>query len=209
MGEWRHGLAAHARLAGSRGVVEDALDSHATIAGQWPDRPPSSDSRQHHCSGEKRGEATGPSPTDRGKRGSKQHLLVDAGGIPLVVGLSGANVPDTLTVKAMIDNLPSIAGKVGRPIQRAKKFHADKGYDSASNRSYVRKCGMIPRIARRGIESKERLGRHRWFVERTISWFHGLRRLAVRYERSIHMHFAFMLLAAAYIGWNKLRKLGL
>ena len=126
-----------------------------------------------------------------------------------MVGLSGANVPDTLTVKAMIDNLPSIAGKVGRPIQRAKKFHADKGYDSASNRAYVRKCGMIPRIARRGIESKERLGRHRWFVERTISWFHGLRRLAVRYERSIHMHFAFMLLAAAYIGWNKLRKLGL
>ena len=126
-----------------------------------------------------------------------------------MVGLSAANVPDTVTLQAMIDNLPSIAGKVGRPIKRVEKIHADKGYDSASNRAYVRSQGMIPRIARRGIESKERLGRHRWFVERTIAWFHGMRRLSVRYERCIHMHFGFMLLAAAYIGWNKLRKLGL
>ena len=121
-----------------------------------------------------------------------------------MVGLSAANVPDTLTLPAMIDNIPRIAGMVGRPISRAKKVHADKGYDSARNRWEIRMRGMVPRIARRGIESKERLGRHRWYVERTISWFHNYRRLAVRYERDPEMHMAFMLLAAAMIGWKKL-----
>jgi hypothetical protein len=37
------------------------------------------------------GELTGPNLTDRGKPGSKYHLLVDRGGIPLAVGLSAAN----------------------------------------------------------------------------------------------------------------------
>jgi transposase len=43
------------------------------------------------------------------------------------------------------------------------------------------------------------------YVERTISWLHNYRRLAVRYERNPDMHMAFMLLAAALIGWKKLQ----
>ena len=42
---------------------------------------------------------------------------------------------------------------------------------------------ITPRIARRGIDSSKRLGRHRWVVERTFSWLLGGRRLGVRYER--------------------------
>jgi hypothetical protein len=30
--------------------------------------------------------------------------------------------------------------------------------------------GIVPRIARRGIESSERLGRFRWVGERTLAW---------------------------------------
>jgi len=41
----------------------------------------------------------------------------------------------------------------------------------------------VPRIARRGIDSSKRLGRHRWVVERSLSWLLGCRRLGVRYER--------------------------
>ncbi len=43
--------------------------------------------------------------------------------------------------------------------------------------------GITPRIARRGIDASERLGRHRWVVERTLAWLLGCRRLGVRYER--------------------------
>jgi transposase len=33
------------------------------------------------------------------------------------------------------------------------------------------------------VDSSERLGRHRWVVERTLAWLLGCRTLGVRYER--------------------------
>jgi len=59
-----------------------------------------------------------------------------------------------------------------------------------------------PRIARRGIESSAKLGRHRWVVERTLAWFGQFRRLVVRYERRADIHLAFLTLAAALITWR-------
>ncbi|MDQ0840412.1 IS5 family transposase [Streptomyces sp. V1I6] len=41
------------------------------------------------------------------------------------------------------------------------KLHADKGYDCAHLRRWLRKRGIRHRIARKGIESSTRLGRHR------------------------------------------------
>lgn len=38
------------------------------------------------------------------------------------------------------------------------------------------------RIARPGIESSERLGWHRWKIERSIAWLFGYRRLSIRYD---------------------------
>lgn len=52
-------------------------------------------------------------------------------------------------------------------------------------------------IARPGIESGERLGRHRWKIERSIAWLFGYRRLTVRYERKGSHFLAFLGLAAA------------
>jgi transposase len=74
-------------------------------------------------------------------------------------------------------------GKPGRPRKRPAKLHADKAYDSAPLRRALRARGISPRIARRGIDSSERLGRHRWVVERSLAWLLGYRRLSVRYER--------------------------
>jgi hypothetical protein len=55
----------------------------------------------------------------------------------------------------------------------------------------LRERGITPRIARRGIESGEKLGRYRWVVERTLSWMNRFRRLKVRYERRDDIHQAF------------------
>ena len=44
--------------------------------------------------GEKGGSETGPSPVDRGRPGSKHHLLVDATGIPLAFSVTGGNRND-------------------------------------------------------------------------------------------------------------------
>ena len=91
-----------------------------------------------------------------------------------------------------------------RPRRRPKKLHAEKGYDFQRCRKALRKRGITPRIARRGIESSERLGRHRWVVERTLAWLGRYRRLAVRYERRADIHEAFLHLGCSLICLNYL-----
>ncbi|ENZ94497.1 transposase [Xanthomonas fragariae LMG 25863] len=60
------------------------------------------------------GPYTGPNPTDRGKLGSKRHLIVDRNGIPLAVCVTGANRHDSVVFEELIDALPPIGGKPGR-----------------------------------------------------------------------------------------------
>jgi hypothetical protein len=59
--------------------------------------------------------------------------------------------------------------------------------------------GTRPRIARRGIEPSQRLGRHRYVVERSLAWLVGYRRLQVRYERRAEILLGFLHLACALI----------
>ncbi|MBF6547714.1 hypothetical protein IU424_32235 [Nocardia brasiliensis] len=48
--------------------------------------------------------------------------------------------------------------------------------------------GIIVRIARKGIESSERLGRNRWVIERTSSWLTGCHQLNIRYDhKGVHV----------------------
>ena len=97
---------------------------------------------------------------------------------------------------------------VRRPLRRRKpgKLHADKAYAAAELRRLLRDRGIAVRIVRRGIESSERLGRHRWVIERTVSWLTGYHRLNIRYERKgIHFR-AFLTLAAALTCFKKLNK---
>jgi IS5 family transposase len=74
-------------------------------------------------------------------------------------------------------------GVPGRPRKRAAELHLDTAYDYPRCRKALRRRGIAPRIARRGVESSQRLGRHRYVVERSLSWLVGHRRLQVRYER--------------------------
>lgn len=153
----------------------------------------------------KRGAKTGPNPTDRGKFGSKHHLVTDRQGTPLATPiLTASNVPDTVMLIPVVDHIPPVRGRRGRPRRRPKKLHADKGYASRANRRALRERGIQPRIARIGVESSERLGRYRWVVERTLAWLHSFRRLIIRYERDPEIHQGFMNLAAILICWNVL-----
>ncbi|ONH81067.1 IS5 family transposase, partial [Roseomonas mucosa] len=61
---------------------------------------------QCHCSGEKGGAETGPNPTDRGKPGTKRHLVTDARGTPLGLTLSGANRHDSMMLAPTLDAVP-------------------------------------------------------------------------------------------------------
>ena len=102
----------------------------------------------------------------------------------------------------MLDKVGPIRSPRGRPRRRPSKLHADKAYDSRWARRVCRNRNIIPRIARRGVESSERLGRHRWVVERTFAWLHRFRRLTVRYERRADIHRGLLHLACALICFN-------
>ena len=149
---------------------------------------------------------TGPSPVDRGKSGSKIHVLSDRAGIPVSVGISAANTNDAAALKPLVKAIPAVRSRRGPRRRKPAKLHADKAYDSAELRRWVSKRGIGVRIARKSIESSERLGRHRWVIERTLSWLTGYHRLNIRYDRKATHYLAFLTLAAALTGYKKLTK---
>ena len=146
----------------------------------------------------------GSSPTDRGRGGTKRHLVVDKNGLPLATVLSGANVPDGKRLLETVDAIPSVNGKPGRPRKRPDKLDADKAYDDKKLRVALRKRGITPRLARLNVESSEKLGKFRWVVERTIGWQQGQRRLRVRDERRDDIYEAFVKIDNAMICWGRL-----
>jgi IS5 family transposase len=122
----------------------------------------------------------------------------------LAVILSGANANDATMFEAVLDDIPPIRMTTGRRRQRPGKVHADKAYDHRRCRRYLRQRGIRPRIARRMVESSQRLGRHRWTIERTGAWLGGWRRLRIRYERSAERFYAMAMLACSVICFNAL-----
>lgn len=153
---------------------------------------------------QKGGGLVGPNPTDRGKGGSKQHLITDHDGIPLGLTLTAASEHDSIQFEGLIAALPAVKQPFGYRRKRPDKVHADKGYDYPRCRRFLAQRGILVRIARRGIESKQHLGKHRWAVERTFAWLTAFRRLTIRYERRADIHVAFLTLACAIICLRRL-----
>jgi transposase len=129
-------------------------------------------------------------------------LIVDRQGVPLAAKLTAANVHDSKLLEPLVDAIPPIRrpiGRPGRPRFRPTKLHGDKAYDYPIHRRALRRRGITPRMARRGVDSGERLGRHRGIVERTIAWLLAYRRLAVRYDRQATTVLALLQLACCLI----------
>jgi len=148
------------------------------------------------------GEHTGRNPTHRRKLGCKHHLLVDQRGLPLVAQISGAQVHDSRLLLPLVESIPAVKGLSGRARKRPGKLHADRAYASRAHRVWLRRRGILAQIARYGVESRERLGRWRWVVERTPGWLHRFRRLRIRHERRADSHQAFLPFACSLICWR-------
>jgi len=148
------------------------------------------------------GAQVGPNPTDRRKNGSKHHIITDANGIPLATILTGANRNDVTQLLPLVDAIPPIAGRVGRPRFRPDRVQGDRGYDSEWHRQQLRLRRIEPVLARRNTPHGSGLGIYRWVVERTLSWLHQFRRLRVRWERRADIHEAFLTLGCIRICHN-------
>ncbi|MFF4902657.1 IS5 family transposase [Streptomyces sp. NPDC001068] len=155
--------------------------------------------RLRQCPRPQRRPLTGPSPTDHGTKGSKIHLLVDRQGLPLSVGISAANLHDSQALIPLVRGIAPIRSRCGPRRRRPGKLHGDKGYDYRFLRCWLAARGIRHRLARKGVDSSRRLGRHRWVVERTVSWLSGCRRPHRRYERKPEHFPAFTAVAATLI----------
>jgi transposase len=145
------------------------------------------------------GEDTGPNPTDRGKSGSKHHLMTDARGIPLSAAVTAANVNEVTQALGVLTGMPPVGGKPGPRRRLPERLQGDRGFDSEPLRRVLRRLGVTPVLARRGTEHGSGLGVLRWFVERTLSWLHSNGRLRRRLDRLTEMQDAFLELARALI----------
>jgi transposase len=131
--------------------------------------------------------------------------VVDRRGTPLAVRLTGANRHDSTVFEALLDAIPPILRPSGRR-RRPAKLHADKAYDIPRCRRALSARHIRIRIARKGIESSAKLGRHRWVVERTLAWLGQFRRLTVRYERREDIHLAFVSLGCSLLCFNAVQR---
>ena len=143
-------------------------------------------------------EGSGPNPTDRGRPGIKQHLLVDANGVPLAADATPANVPEIKELLPLVDSCGP-RDEAEEPRRRPDKVYGDRAYDSEPHREELRERGIDPELAKRNTASGSGVGVYRWVVERTISWLHGFRKLRLITEKTEEMKFAFFNLAQALI----------
>jgi transposase len=150
------------------------------------------------------GDLSGANPVDHAKPGCKLHRANEGTGLPLSLLVTAANTPDAAVFQALLDDVPKVRTPAGGRRCRPAKVHADKASDQRRCRGYLTQRGIKVRIARRGIESSQRLGRHRWKAERSIAWLAGCRRPRIRYDRDSGRFFAFAMLGCARLGYNRL-----
>ncbi|WP_406144274.1 IS5 family transposase [Streptomyces sp. NBC_01012] len=152
-----------------------------------------------HVRAIKGGGRTGPSRVDRGRTGSKHHLISDGHGAPLAVILTGGNRNDVTQLMPLIDAIPPVRGRVGHPRRKPDSLFADRGYDHDIYRDQVHQRRIVPASARRGT--------YRWVVERSFAWLHGFKRLRIRWERRADIHEAFRELACCLITHRQINSL--
>ena len=97
-------------------------------------------------------------------------MICDGRGIPLAIQLTGANRNDSQQALALVDAIPHLQGKRGRPRHRPDCVLGDRGYDAEAIRQGLRDRRIIPFLAKRNTEHGSGLGRWRWVVERTFAW---------------------------------------
>jgi transposase len=142
------------------------------------------------------GELTGPNPTDRGKAGTKYHVVVSTDGIPLAAVPSAANVHDTRLFPHLLCLAQVVCAAIG-------KLYADAGYDSANNRALCLHDGIQPHIREVGEPHGSGLGTIRCVVEHGCAWLLANKRLDRRQDRHGRIILALLQAACIFIVANR------
>jgi transposase len=143
------------------------------------------------------GELTGPNPTDRGKPGTKYHVVVASDGIPLAALPSAANVHDTMLFPGLLRRAMVVCVAIAR-------LYADAAYDSAANRGLCWREGILPMIRQSGDPHGSGLGTVRRIVENVNAWLLANKRLDRRNDRLAFIIDALLTAACVWVIANRL-----
>jgi transposase len=154
-------LAASARVAAGGCVAAVARAAAREAARGRPDRLVAGCRRLRSGAGCFGGSKTGPSPVNRRKPGSKHHLITDAAGVPLACIVTGANRHDLSQLLALVEAIPPVGGKPGRPRRRPRSLLGDRGYHSNTAEAWLRARKITPVIAHQRARHGSGLGRQR------------------------------------------------
>jgi putative transposase len=158
-------------------------------------------------------EATGRNPTDRGKSGTKRHLLTDGRGLPLAIVLTGAHRHDMKMLETLLDGC--VIKRPEEPPEKGYHLCLDRGYAYTQCREIAEAHGYTVHIPPPVSDATplpppgdpQRHPARRWVVEVCHSWFNRFRRVLIRWEKRAAHYLGFVQLAASLIIYRKLRRL--
>lgn len=155
------------------------------------------------------GDERRPNPTDRGKQGTKKHVLVDEHGGPLAAVIAAANVNDHLLLEQTIEAIV-----VDRPDPQLVAQHLclDKAYDNKTGDRVCDEAGYVAHIRRIGEEKLDVVGEkthpaRRWVVERTLAWLQRCRAILIRYDKKADNYKGLVQLACTLLWYRRLDRL--
>lgn len=137
--------------------------------------------------------------------GRKRHVLVDTQGFVLKVVVSAADVQDR-------DGARLLAHAVqlyGPALPRLSLVWADAGYAGQLARDLRQQVGWTLEVVKRADtqpRSTFAVQPHRWIVERTFSWWGGLRRLSKDYEYQVESSEALIYLGMSHLMLRRLAR---
>jgi transposase len=137
--------------------------------------------------------------------GTKLHLVVDGGGVPLAAVVSAGQAHESRFATPLLDRVRVARPEPGRPRQRPAVVVGDRGYSYARVRAWLRRRGIRAIIPERRDQSAHRHGRppafdlaayrRRNVVERCVGWLKECRLIATRFEK-LAVHYAAQLTLA-------------
>ena len=153
----------------------------------------------------------GKNPTDRGKKGTKQSVLVEGDGGPLGAVIAAANVNDQQLLRETIEAIVVARPKPTKA--RPQNLCLDAGYDNPDGRQAAAAGKYTPHIVPKEKEkrSQERTPGYkprRWVVERTLAWLNKCRAILVRYDKKDENYLGLIQLACALLWYRRLHRLG-
>ena len=145
--------------------------------------------------------------TLRGSAGSRFHLVVEAGGIPLEILLGPGNENERRYLLPLLDALAEIG--IHPDELWADRGYASRAHEQALNERQIQSRISQPRRAgdpippqqvgrevwrgkKRRVKTRDPQARHRWPVERTNAWLKALRRIGTRRDRKADNYLAFL-----------------